>query len=85
MRFKILKASVIAIAAISAIPMISLAQLKHATQTNYPEYTGLVMAGYQGWFRAAGDGSSSKRFAYGDEKRSGIDMWPDVSEYTKTY
>ncbi len=41
------------------------------------------MAGYQGWFRAAGDGSGAKHFAYGDEKRSGIDMWPDVREYEK--
>ncbi|MDB5127349.1 MAG: xylosidase, partial [Mucilaginibacter sp.] len=43
------------------------------------------MAGYQGWFRAAGDGTGTTRFAYGNEDRSGIDMWPDVSEYEKTY
>ncbi len=43
------------------------------------------MAGYQGWFRAEGDGSGARRFAYGDEERSGIDMWPDVTEYEKTY
>jgi hypothetical protein len=43
------------------------------------------MAGYQGWFRAAGDGSTARRYAYGDENRSGIDAWPDVSEYEKTY
>jgi hypothetical protein len=43
------------------------------------------MAGYQGWFRAAGDGSAARRYAYGDEQRSGIDAWPDVSEYEKTY
>ncbi|MET0243875.1 MAG: glycoside hydrolase family 71/99-like protein, partial [Flavitalea sp.] len=85
MRHKTLTARMIAFIGIIATPMISIAQLKHSPQTNYPEYTGLVMAGYQGWFRAAGDGSSSKRFAYGDEKRSGIDMWPDVSEYSKTY
>src|SRR5262245_8579485 len=60
-------------------------QLKHSTQTLYPSYKGLVMAGYQGWFRAAGDGSGASHFAYGDEKRSGIDMWPDVTEYEKTY
>lgn len=61
------------------------AQRKHALETKYPTYNGLVMAGYQGWFRAAGDGTGAKRFAYGDESRSGIDMWPDVSEYEKTY
>ncbi|RYY33689.1 MAG: xylosidase [Sphingobacteriaceae bacterium] len=61
------------------------AQSKHSTQTMYPTYKGLVMAGYQGWFRAEGDGTPSRRYAYGNESRSGIDMWPDVSEYEKTY
>ncbi len=61
------------------------AQSKHSTQTLYPTYDGLVMAGYQGWFRAEGDGSGAKRFAYGSPGRTGIDMWPDVSEYEKTY
>jgi hypothetical protein len=60
-------------------------QLKHSSQTLYPTYKGLIMAGYQGWFRAAGDGSGATHFAYGDEKRSGIDMWPDVREYSTTY
>ncbi|WP_448634781.1 hypothetical protein [Pedobacter panaciterrae] len=60
-------------------------QTKHSKQTLYPTYKGLVMAGYQGWFRAEGDGTDSKRYAYGDEKRSSIDMWPDVSEYEVTY
>lgn len=60
-------------------------QLKHSPQTLYPTYKGLVMAGYQGWFRAAGDGSGATHFAYGDEKRCGIDMWPDVREYERTY
>ncbi|GAA4318559.1 hypothetical protein GCM10023149_16700 [Mucilaginibacter gynuensis] len=63
----------------------SYAQLKHSKQTLYPEYKGLVMAGYQGWFRAEGDGSGAKRYAYGNENRTGIDMWPDVTEYEKTY
>jgi hypothetical protein len=61
------------------------AQRKHNKQTSYPSYKGLVMAGYQGWFRAEGDGSNARRFAYGNEERSGIDMWPDVTEYAKTY
>ncbi|NRF41548.1 glycoside hydrolase family 71/99-like protein [Pedobacter foliorum] len=60
-------------------------QTKHSKQTLFPTYKGLVMAGYQGWFRAEGDGTDSKRYAYGDEKRSSIDMWPDVSEYEVTY
>jgi hypothetical protein len=43
------------------------------------------MAGYQGWFRAAGDGTSARGYSYGNEKQSSIDMWPDVTEYEKTY
>jgi hypothetical protein len=61
------------------------AQSKHSAQTTYPSYKGLVMAGYQGWFRSEGDGTGSKRFAYGDENRSSMDMWPDVTEYEVTY
>jgi hypothetical protein len=61
------------------------AQVKHSSETLYPSYKGLVMAGYQGWFRAEGDGSPSRRYVYGDQHRSGIDVWPDVSEYEKTY
>ena len=56
------------------------AQTKHAKTTNYPSYKGLIMAGYQGWFRAPADG-----IMYPDEKQVRIDMWPDVSEYEKTY
>ena len=58
----------------------SQAQTKHAKTTNYPSYKGLIMAGYQGWFRAPADG-----VMYPDEKQLRIDMWPDVSEYEKTY
>ena len=61
------------------------AQVKHSLQTIYPTYDGLVMVGYQGWFRAEGDNSSATRYTYGNEDRSGIDLWPDVSEYEKTY
>ncbi len=75
--------------AILAITVLGLfkadAQNKHSKATLYPTYNGLVMAGYQGWFRAAGDGSAGKRYAYGDENSSSIDAWPDVSEYEKTY
>jgi len=56
------------------------AQNKHAKTTNYPSYKGLIMAGYQGWFRAPADG-----LMYPDEKQVRIDMWPDVREYEKTY
>lgn len=48
------------------------------------------MAGYQGWFNAPDDGAHRGWFHYanrgkfqpGDAK---IDLWPDVSEYPKTY
>jgi hypothetical protein len=64
---------------------ISNAQNRHNKTTLYPSYKGLIMAGYQGWFRAAGDGTKATRYSYGNEQRSGLDMWPDVTEYEKTY
>lgn len=56
----------------------------------YTSYNGLVMAGYQGWFTAEGDGADRGWHHY---EKSGkfepgmntIDFWPDVTEYTKTY
>ena len=56
------------------------AQTKHARTTGYPSYKGLIMAGYQGWFRAPADG-----IMYPDETKVRIDMWPDMTEYGKTY
>jgi hypothetical protein len=64
---------------------IAFAQNKHSKITLYPTYEGLIMAGYQGWFRAEGDGTNATNYVYGKEGHSGIDMWPDVSEYEKTY
>jgi len=66
------------------------AQNKHGKSSKYPSYKGLVMAGYQGWFRAPGDGSGSEWGHYGskgkfDKDHNTIDFWPDVSEYEKTY
>ncbi|WP_316828792.1 glycoside hydrolase family 71/99-like protein [Pedobacter miscanthi] len=66
------------------------AQLKHSATSAFKSYKGLVMAGYQGWFNAMGDGggrgwnhyAGAKGFAPGSIK---IDLWPDVSEYKKTY
>lgn len=56
----------------------------------YTSYKGLVMAGYQGWFTAEGDGAERGWHHY--EKKgefkpgvSTIDFWPDVEEYEVTY
>lgn len=56
----------------------------------YNSYEGLVMAGYQGWFDAPGDGSGRGWYHY--KGRDGfkpgsctIDLWPECSEYPKTY
>ncbi|MFH7018672.1 xylosidase [Flavobacterium sp. FlaQc-47] len=51
---------------------------------------GLIMAGYQGWFNTADDGAErgwrhlakEGKFAPG---HSSVDLWPDMSEYTKQY
>ncbi len=57
-----------------------LAGNKHSKTTMFPAYKGLVMAGYQGWFRSPKEG-----VIYPDENKIRIDMWPDLSEYEKTY
>ena len=64
----------------------------------YDTYRGLVMAGYQGWFGAPGDGCKHSEadntawYHYRESEvfkpgvlQNSIDMWPDMSEYTKKY
>jgi len=68
----------------------STGQNKHAQTSLYKSYKGLIMAGYQGWFRAKGDDSNSGWGHFGrngkfDAEHNTIDFWPDVSEYEKTY
>jgi hypothetical protein len=63
---------------------------KHGSSSRYPSYQGLVMCGYQGWFRAEGDGSNEGWVHYGNQGKFDtahvhLDFWPDVSEYPKTY
>ncbi|MFI3306358.1 MAG: glycoside hydrolase family 71/99-like protein [Rikenellaceae bacterium] len=63
---------------------------KYADSSNYMSYTGLVMAGYQGWFNAPGDGAGRgwNHYKSGQNFRPGectIDAWADVSEYKKLY
>lgn len=55
-------------------------QAGHSTATLFPAYRGLVMAGYQGWFRKPENG-----IMYADETKVRLDMWPDVTEYEVTY
>ena len=63
---------------------------KNKTDYLYPSYTNLVMAGYQGWFAADGDKSHRGWYHYGNSGgflpgSTSIDMWPDMTEYTKKY
>lgn len=45
--------------------------------------TGTVMAGYQGWFAAEGDGNERgwQHYGFGKPGQSHIDLWPDVSGF----
>lgn len=63
------------------------AQNKHGKQSKFPSYKGLVMAGYQGWFNTRGDGANRGWNHYGniDKERIGVEIWPEMSEYEKTY
>jgi hypothetical protein len=67
-----------------------IAQSKHGATSEFPSYDGLVMCGYQGWFRARGDGSGEGWAHYSEDRQLTAatvhpDLWPDVSEYAKTY
>lgn len=53
-------------------------------------YKGLIMAGYQGWFNAEGDGAERgwNHYRKGSKFEPGnctIDFWPEMSEYPKQY
>ena len=66
------------------------AQSKHSPTSRYPTYEGRVMCGYQGWFRAPDDGANEGWGHYGvrgrlDSTHVHLDVWPEVSEYEKTY
>ena len=53
----------------------------------YNSYEGLIMAGYQGWFAAEGDGANRGWYHYGIRRdtATSVDFWPDMTEYTKKY
>lgn len=66
------------------------AQTKHSRTSLFTSYNGLVMAGYQGWFNTPSDGANRGWVHYGKSGKfepgfAAIDLWPDVSEYQKTY
>lgn len=59
-------------------------------RVRFKSIKNLVMAGYQGWFNTPEDGAGLgwKHFEKEKEFKPGkctIDLWPDVSEYEKTY
>lgn len=67
-----------------------LGQKKEKSEFRYPTYKGLVMCGYQGWHNTPTDGSERgwTHLGKGGVFKPGscnIDLWPDVSEYKKTY
>ena len=75
---------------LSGVLISAMAGTKHSPDSQYPTYNGRVMAGYQGWFRAEGDGSGGGWSHYSERgplTASNVhpDFWPDVSEYEKTY
>ena len=60
------------------------------SRVRFKSIKNLVMAGYQGWFNTPKDGAGLgwKHFEKEKEFKPGkctIDLWPDVSEYEKTY
>ncbi|MDI1320181.1 MAG: glycoside hydrolase family 71/99-like protein, partial [bacterium] len=63
---------------------------KHSPASRFMSYEGRVMCGYQGWFRAAGDGSGEGWVHYTSKgsfeaENLKVDLWPDVAEYPATY
>jgi len=56
----------------------------------YTSVNGLVMAGYQGWFTAEGDGAERGWHHYEkngkfEPRMTSVDFWPDITEYPKKY
>ncbi|MDB5135625.1 MAG: xylosidase [Mucilaginibacter sp.] len=69
---------------------IAYSQSLHSKTSSFKSYKGLVMAGYQGWFNAPEDGAGRGWNHYNSHGKfepgsTNVDLWPDVSEYKKTY
>ena len=84
---KVLKILTLAMCSYLIIPAMQGAT-KHAKETKYPSYKGMIMAGYQGWFGTPEDGKSGsyRHMAGKNGFKDGschIDIWPDVREYSK--
>jgi len=84
------KLSIVMMLMLLCIVLASNAQTEQTKEIMYPSYKGLVMAGYQGWFRAPGDEAGDSWQHFGRDGKfnpqyNTIDIWPDVSEYEKTY
>ena len=63
------------------------AALAAADDVRHPTLAGKVVTGYQGWFRAEGDGTGEGWVHFGPGKRlspeaCAFDLWPDLSELT---
>ncbi|MBO6103200.1 MAG: hypothetical protein J6P03_08125 [Opitutales bacterium] len=62
---------------------------KHGSNPIYTSYAGRVMAGYQGWFRAPGDGSGRGWVHWGresfGERSCTVEALPDMAEYEHAY
>ncbi len=62
---------------------------KHSPSSRFPSYEGRILCGYQGWFRAEGDGAGRGWVHYGrgqfGSNNCSVELWPDVSEYKNLY
>ncbi len=75
---------------VTAFFFVSIGMAAQTGSKEYNSYQGLVMAGYQGWFNTPDDGAGRNWHHYNGKNgfqpgSCSIDMWPDVSEYEKTY
>lgn len=72
------------------LPLCGKVQAKIHGSHLFNSLDGLAMTGYQGWFNTEDDGAGLgwKHYSKNGEFRPGccsIDLWPDVTEYAKTY
>lgn len=66
------------------------APIEPPANVRFTSLRGMIMAGYQGWFNTPTDGAGLRWKHYEQHGRfepgtCSIDLWPDVSEYDKTY